>query len=998
MITQTRTPPSSSPTQFALDRPNSSKRRDNELDIDSRPAKKRHVTPGRRLLKENETGYVSLRHDAQVSQAASQAGNQQLPSPGPSFPGHDQQQQTDFTVSRTKGISAAKSLSKAAIGKSPGGFLSADRCQTNTQLPPRDPAKPPPPRLSTQNQGHCSYTVSNEGMLICQENTWFDQNTVIAASMIGPHHTMPQPPQYAIQNQNNWSYTALDADTLSSQQSPWFDQIPMTIANMSGPHQIMPQPQGLRMSDYGPFQPQPKFPGDYQSQLPIQQPLLGTVSFPINLDDDPVHTTPNTAHAPHEALPQFYPAYSIDRTPFSGCFDRGQAGVTSFATSTKRAPHPSASGSPRVAPYFTETADRTANVGLAPVLKPYSQLKPQPKTSPAIPGPEDQRWTGLAGPQASTKPLPKATFSSFDELVGTAPAKTPKASTPKVPLLTDEPSLCPEQAALVDLIMQGHNVFYTGSAGCGKSTVLKAFVKRLTDMGKTVHIVAPTGRAALNVGGMTTWSFAGWTPHSHKKDLDQLRKEAVWNSKVNKRLKETDVLVIDEISMVENFHFERLNEIMKAVHRRSNSQITAFGGCQIIVTGDFCQLPPVKPFLHCMQCGKELTRRVEPGEKPSYHCRHHGNFADEDKWAFKSRAWGECDFKNVHLRTIHRQNDEPFIRMLQKCRLGSRLTEQEIHLLMHHKNRTSQAMELYPTRKEADDVNRVKFNKIIGETHTYWAHDSFFWHKEKHPNLQWKGTPSEWRNIDRLTPPQSKRPLKALEDHRYNECVQLKRGGLVVLLTNLDLRLGLCNGSQGVICGFEEYDPTMIPTGQDSRDEVSWGKGRNTEKKAEPKPGQRVLRGEHAGIQEREIKNFITSDCAPIKKWPIVRFHNGQKCTIYAECSVTQLGDDEPYSLLARTQLPLAPAWAMTIHKSQSLTLDRVIVNLDRAFEEGQVYVALSRATGLYGLKIDGDGLFLRDKILVNSEVATFLKEQFGDIYDDMDAPEVEDFGSVEAS
>lgn len=628
-------------------------------------------------------------------------------------------------------------------------------------------------------------------------------------------------------------------------------------------------------------------------------------------------------------------------------------------------------------------------------FSPYDYLNPRPGTLPSTLSNEYHRDTSRIVSQIPINIPPSISTPSHFNPPTTA--LTPKFGPPKAPLLTDEePSLCPEQSALVDLIVQGHNVFYTGSAGCGKSTVLRAFVKRLTDKGKTVRIVAPTGRAALNVGGMTTWTFAGWTPDFHKKELQRLGKEAMWSSKVNKRLRETDVLVIDEISMVENLHFERLNEIMKAVHQGSHAQNAAFGGCQIVVTGDFCQLPPVKPFQHCIQCGKELTQKIVPGGKPTYHCRHHGDYADEDKWAFRSKAWEECDFKNVHLKTIHRQIDEPFIRMLQKCRLGIRLSEQEIHLLMNHKNRTSQAMELYPTRKEADDVNWVKFNKIAAETHTYWAHDSFFWHKEHHSNLQWKGVPSEWRNSWTSATPQTRRPLKALDEHRYSECVQLKKGGLVVLLTNLDLKLGLCNGSQGVICGFEDYDPAMMPT-RDVRSELSWGK-KNIDK-VEPKSGQRILRGEHAGIQEREIANFISGECAPIKKWPIVRFHNGQKCTVYAKCSITQLGDEEPYSLLARTQLPLAPAWAMTIHKSQSLTLDRVIVNLDRVFEEGQVYVALSRATGLYGLKIEGSGHFLRDKIMVNSEVAAFLRAKFGSIYGNgiLDA-EAEEQGAVEAT
>ena len=74
--------------------------------------------------------------------------------------------------------------------------------------------------------------------------------------------------------------------------------------------------------------------------------------------------------------------------------------------------------------------------------------------------------------------------------------------------------------------MTGVNVFYTGSAGCGKSTVLKAFVKRLRDQGKKVDIVAPTGKAALNVNGITTWIYAGWSPNLLKGGLKALRAKA----------------------------------------------------------------------------------------------------------------------------------------------------------------------------------------------------------------------------------------------------------------------------------------------------------------------------------------------------------------------------------------------------------------------------------------------------------------------------------------
>ncbi|KAI0437406.1 hypothetical protein F4803DRAFT_539012, partial [Xylaria telfairii] len=110
-----------------------------------------------------------------------------------------------------------------------------------------------------------------------------------------------------------------------------------------------------------------------------------------------------------------------------------------------------------------------------------------------------------------------------------------------------EPPLCLEQAELVEIIMSGRNVFYTGSAGCGKSTVLKAFTRRLRDRGLRVDIVAPTGISALGVGGSTTFVYAGWNLSSFKQSLDKVRRGA-HGKHVRKRLKDTDVLVIDEIS------------------------------------------------------------------------------------------------------------------------------------------------------------------------------------------------------------------------------------------------------------------------------------------------------------------------------------------------------------------------------------------------------------------------------------------------------------------
>jgi ATP-dependent DNA helicase PIF1 len=211
----------------------------------------------------------------------------------------------------------------------------------------------------------------------------------------------------------------------------------------------------------------------------------------------------------------------------------------------------------------------------------------------------------------------------------------------------------------------------------------------------------------------------------------------------------------------------------------------------------------------------------------------------------------------------------------------------------------------------------------------------------------------------------------ALREHRYAEKVELKPGMLIVLLTNLDMGAGLCNGSQGIVAGFAKFNPMDMPRA-----------AKNNSSRAGVVSERLAIRGEHAELKEEEIKRFISGEGPTESCWPVVRFHNGQRRIIFADCSVSEVGDEWPYSLLARTQIPLMPAWATTIHKSQSLTLDRVIVNLSKAFEEGQVYVALSRATCLEGLKIEGSAAGLQVGLGGNKEVQAFLREKFGDLKD----------------
>lgn len=519
----------------------------------------------------------------------------------------------------------------------------------------------------------------------------------------------------------------------------------------------------------------------------------------------------------------------------------------------------------------------------------------------------------------------------------------------------DEPSLCKEQQDLIDLIMSGRNVFYTGSAGCGKSTVLKAVVKKLREINRCVYIIAPTGRAALQVEGMSTWSYMGWTPGYHKLPLNELKNKG-WRKHVRHRINQTHVLVIDEISMVENHHFERISECMKTIRCWSELDknyalgAPAFGGVQLVVTGDFCQLPPVKPFQFCMECGKEM---IADEDEDAFNCpNNHGPFHETDKWAFKSSAWEEANFAHVNLKEIHRQNDEYFIKMLQKCRLGISFSQDDMNTLMNHEYNVANATRLLCKRNEVAEENARKFRRMKTPVQGYKALDGFAWNQKGHPELEHY----QKRNWDDT--------LEACKDQRLEPIVLLRGGMLVVLEVNLDITSGLVNGSQGIIIGWEDFDAEKLPKAY-SKD------------KKDMQP-LNTISGENAKLREVQVREFMKKQVTG-RQWPRVLFHNGVKRTIYPWCVVNSVGDKEPYSLLYRTQIPLVAGWALSVHKSQGMTLDRVIVDLSNAFEEGQVYVALSRATSLKGLKVDGSALGLTVGYGGNAEVREFLTAKFGE-------------------
>lgn len=311
--------------------------------------------------------------------------------------------------------------------------------------------------------------------------------------------------------------------------------------------------------------------------------------------------------------------------------------------------------------------------------------------------------------------------------------------------------------------------------------------------------------------------------------------------------------------------------------------------------------------------------------------------------------WEECEFIYMELKQIHRQKDEKFLKILQKCRLGIPLSWDETNTLMDPRRHVTDATRLLPTTKEVSRVNKNELEKLKTKEFTYQALDGF--NRNYHKELD-----DLWKHFEDGT-------LEALEDHRLERQVQLRIGMHVVLQVNLDLRAKLCNGSQGTIVGFEAYDDAKRP--------IAWSG--HTESSGPHAEGPTIY-GENAALREQQVKSFISRQ--KNKVWPRVRFQNGLEWTIYAECMVTSAGHYKPYALLYRTQIPLMAGWAMTIHRSQGMTLDRVIIDLTKAFEEAQVYVALSRVRSLAGLKINGSSSGLSVGHGGNADVIRFLREK----------------------
>ncbi len=387
------------------------------------------------------------------------------------------------------------------------------------------------------------------------------------------------------------------------------------------------------------------------------------------------------------------------------------------------------------------------------------------------------------------------------------------------------------QTIALKILKSGKNVFITGSAGTGKTHLLNNYIQYLRERKVIPTIVAPTGIAASHLNGQTIHSFFAL-------GIQDVIDEPYIGSLLKKkylilRFSKLKVLIVDEVSMISPEIFSSMDKILRAF-KETNAP---FGGVQVILSGDFFQLPPVSK---------------------NYNAK---------KFAWQSSSWKELDLKTCYLEEKFRQDDNQLIHILDEIRSGS--ISSVSHDILNKRFEKALdidfvATKLYTHNIDVDRINQEELDKLPSEPRTF--------------NFEGKGSQ---KNVE-----------KVFKTSLVLETLTLKKDAVVLFIKN-NHDLGYVNGTTGMVTGFEEES-----------------------------------------------------------KRPIVKLASGRSLVVpFEDWSV----ENEKGEVVATvTQIPLRLAWAITIHKSQGMTLDAAEIDLSKTFETGQGYVALSRIRNIEGLRLMG--------------------------------------------
>lgn len=340
-----------------------------------------------------------------------------------------------------------------------------------------------------------------------------------------------------------------------------------------------------------------------------------------------------------------------------------------------------------------------------------------------------------------------------------------------------ELQLSPEQQSAFDAYMCGKNLLVTGPGGTGKSELIRHIVADATESGKHIQVCALTGCAAdqLRCKARTihSWASLGLATGSVGEVVDRIYKQKQKRSCWTK----TDVLIIDEVSMMS----AKLLNILDLLARKSRRDPRPFGGVQLLMFGDFYQLPPV-------------------GNKE-------GDDPESAMWAFEYQRWDELVDEVVELKTVFRQTDKAFVKALHQVRVG-RLTKSGYELL---KTRVGAVItppngvvptRLVPLRRQADAIN----TKHLAELET----PQFVFEMENDWQQDGAKKPATMAPLNQMTVEYEQKYLAS--SCMCEKSITLKQGAQVMCVANLDMddERPIVNGSQGVIVGFTGGMPRVL--------------------------------------------------------------------------------------------------------------------------------------------------------------------------------------------
>ena len=416
----------------------------------------------------------------------------------------------------------------------------------------------------------------------------------------------------------------------------------------------------------------------------------------------------------------------------------------------------------------------------------------------------------------------------------------------------------------LDCILDGMSLFITGKAGTGKTTVLHEVTEQCKQNDKNVVIIAPTGVAAKQAGGMTIHSFLHLPIAPYVPGMKMHKIYALKDGNEIEMINQIDIIIIDEVSMVRCDLLDEIDDVLRH-YRKSDCP---FGGIQVVMFGDLYQLMPVAQ--------EDVWNQLSDHYDSPYF--------------FSSKVMKKIECPMFELKIIHRQDERSFVSLLNDVRLG-KVTPSEMEKLTGRYVRNfvpddnEGYIRLTTHNRKSKWYNNRQLGELPGKIYEYKAYIEDFFPKEEWPT---------------------------------NFVLQLKRGARVMFVRNDNDENKYVNGTLGTVTSL----------------------GENTI----------VVRTDEGKVVD--VERFT---------WDFYRYKINRE-------------SKEVESVLCGSfrQYPLKLAWAVTIHKSQGLTFDKVIIDAGRAFTYGQVYVALSRCRRFNGIVLVSK--IKKDIIKTDPVVTAYMK------------------------